>query len=139
MRRITLEQRARILRALGTESRMQIIEVLKQGPLDVGDLAQQLGISQSAVSQHLKVLKELELVIDQRHSYFISYSLNPREFARLEEVMMRVCHISCEQTLKRRRYERQLKRERLVQLRNHLRSQLGQVEETIAALDEEEE
>ncbi len=138
MRRITLEQRARILRALGTESRMQIIEVLKQGPLDVGDLAHQLGISQSAVSQHLKVLKELELVIDQRHSYFISYSLNPREFARLEEVMMRVCRISCEQTLKRRQYERQLKRERLVQLRNHLKVQLEQTEEIIAQLEEEE-
>lgn len=125
------------MRVLGTESRMHIIEVLKRGPLDVGDLALELGISQSAVSQHLKVLKELELVIDRRHSYFISYSLNPREFARLEEVMLRVCQVSAEQAVKRRRYERRMRRERLLQLRDHLKNQLEEVDAALAALEEE--
>jgi len=139
MRRLTIEERARILRALGTESRMQIIEVLKHGPLDVGDLAHRLGISQSAVSQHLKVLKELRLVSDERHSYFISYSLNPREFARLEQVLMAVCRVSLRGTPKRRRHEKRLRRRRLVQLRDRLKRQLREVEEAIAALDEESE
>jgi ArsR family transcriptional regulator len=139
MRRLTIEERARILRALGTQSRMQIIEVLKQGPLDVGDLAEALGISQSAVSQHLKVLKGLGLVRDQRHSYFIAYSLNPHAFSRLEEMMMRVCRISYEQEIKRRKHERRVRRERLLQLREHLKFQLQQVNEAIAALEEEAE
>ncbi|MBD3285396.1 metalloregulator ArsR/SmtB family transcription factor, partial [candidate division WOR-3 bacterium] len=68
MRRFTVVERARLLRAISTQSRMQIIEVLKQGPLDVGELAEKLGISQSAVSQHLKVLKGFDLVTDERHS-----------------------------------------------------------------------
>lgn len=135
---MTIEERARILRALGTESRMQIIEVLKRGPLDVGDLAQRLGISQSAVSQHLKVLKELGLVTDQRHSYFIAYSLNPHAFSRLEEMMMRVCRISYEHNLRRRKMERLVRRERLLQLKDHLTAQLEQVELALSALEEEE-
>jgi DNA-binding transcriptional ArsR family regulator len=138
MRSFTLEERARILRALGTASRMQIIEVLKQGPLDVGDLAEALGISQSAVSQHLKVLKGLGLVRDQRHSYFIAYSLDPHSFARLEQMMVHVCRISYENALRRKKYERRVRKERLLQLREHLKSQLEQVDEAIAALEEEE-
>lgn len=137
MKKTTLEEKVRILRALGTESRLQIIEVLKQGPLDVGDLAERLGISQSAVSQHLKVLKELKLVTDERHSYFIAYSLNPHTFSQLEEMMIRVCQISYEHALQRRNRERQLKRNRLIQLRNHLQAQLDQINQALAILDDE--
>lgn len=137
--RLNIQERARILRALGTHSRMQIIEVLKQGPLDVGELAAELGISQSAVSQHLKVLKELKLVTDQRHSYFIAYSLNPQTFALLEEMMMRVCRISYEHNLRRRKMARLVRRERLLKLKDHLTSQLEQVELVLSALEEEEE
>lgn len=133
-----MEERARILRALGTHSRMQIIEVLKRGPLDVGDLALELGISQSAVSQHLKVLKELGLVRDQRHSYFISYSLDPRSFARLEQMMVRVFQVSAEQAQLRRQYERRLRKERLKEIKNHLEHQLRQVEAALAEFEEEE-
>ncbi|MBN2380952.1 winged helix-turn-helix transcriptional regulator [candidate division WOR-3 bacterium] len=127
-----------MLRALGTQSRMQIIEVLKQGPLDVGDLAERLGISQSAVSQHLKVLKELELVFDRRHSYFISYSLSPDALARLEEMFFAVCSMSFEHAVRRREFERRLEKERLVRLREHLIVQLGQIDEAIAVLENED-
>ncbi len=138
MKRYSLEERARILRALGTESRMLIIETLKQGPLDVGDLAEQLGISQSAVSQHLKVLKELGLVQDQRHSYFIAYSLNPQSFAKLEQMMLRVCQISYEHALKQKQYERQLRKERLLKLRAQLQAQLKQIDTALNLIFEQE-
>lgn len=133
MRRIVLEERARILRALGTGARMQILEILKVGPLEVGALAQQIGISQSAVSQHLKVLKELNLVSDRRRSYFIYYSLNPQEFARLEEMMMAVCRISSERSLRR------VRRERLFALRDQLKAELERVQQALSMLEEEEE
>lgn len=132
--RLSMEERARILRALGTESRMHIIEVLKRGPLDVGDLAQELGISQSAVSQHLKVLKEMGLVSDERHSYFISYSLDPGSFAVLEQMLVRLCRITLH---KRREYWQNLRLRRLMRIREQLMAQLGRVEEAIAALKEE--
>ncbi|MBA7597319.1 hypothetical protein ES703_04321 [subsurface metagenome] len=133
MRRIVLEERARILRALGTGARMQILEILKAGPLEVGALAQQIGISQSAVSQHLKVLKELNLVSDRRRSYFIYYSLNPQEFARLEEMMMAVCRVSPERSLRR------VRRERLSALRDQLKAELERVQQALSMLEEEEE
>jgi len=133
MRRIVLEERARILRALGTGARMQILEILKVGPLEVGALAQQIGISQSAVSQHLKVLKELNLVSDRRRSYFIYYSLNPQEFARLEEMMMAVCRVSPERSLRR------VRRERLSALRDQLEAELERVQQALSMLEEEEE
>lgn len=133
MRRIVLEERARTLRALGTGARMQILEILKVGPLEVGALAQQIGISQSAVSQHLKVLKELNLVSDRRRSYFIYYSLNPQEFARLEEMMMAVCRISSERSLRR------VRRERLSALRDQLEAELERVQQALSMLEEEKE
>lgn len=128
-----MEERARILRALGTESRMRIIELLKEGPLEVGAIAVRLGISQSAVSQHMKVLKELHLVFDERRSYFIHYSLNPREFVRLEGMMRAVCRVSSERSLRR------VRRERLSALRDQLKAELERVEQTLSMLEEEEE
>ena len=133
MRRIDLEERARILRALGTGGRMQILEILKAGPLEVGALARRIGISQSAVSQHLKVLKELNLVSYRRRSYFIYYSLNPQEFARLEEMMMAVCRVSSERSLRR------VRRERLLALRDQLKAEIERVQQALSMLEEEEE
>lgn len=128
-----MEERARILRALGTESRMQIIELLKSGPLEVGAIALRLEISQSAVSQHLKVLKRMHLVSDERRGYFIHYSINPREFVMLEEMMRAVCRISSERSL------RLMRRERLLALRDQLKAELERVQQVLSMLEEEEE
>lgn len=133
MRRIVLEERARILRALGTQSRIRIIELLNTGPLEVGTIALRLGISQSAVSQHLKVLKEMHLVSDERHGYFIHYSLNPREFVALEEMIRTLCRISSRRSLSR------LRRERLSALRDQLKAELERVQQALSMLKEEEE
>lgn len=128
-----MEERARILRALGTQSRMQIIELLKSGPLEVGAIALRLEISQSAVSQHLKVLKRMHLVSDERRGYFIHYSINPREFVMLEEMMRAVCRISSERSL------RLMRRERLLALRDQLKAELERVQQVLSMLEEEEE
>ncbi len=122
-----MEERARILRVLGTESRMRIIELLKEGPLEVGAIAIRLGISQSAVSQHMKVLKELHLVFDERRGYFIHYSINPREFVMLEEMMREVCRVSS---------ERSLRRERLLAFRDQLKAGLERVEQALSMLED---
>jgi len=56
-----------------------------EGALCVGCAANALGISQSAVSQHLAVLRSVNLVIDERRGYFVHYRLNWWELARLGE------------------------------------------------------
>jgi DNA-binding transcriptional ArsR family regulator len=53
-----------VLRVLGDDTRRLILERLAQGPSPVGELARDLPISRSAVSQHLKVLKDARLVVD---------------------------------------------------------------------------
>ena len=55
---------ATVLDALGDKTRRSILEKLADGPVAVGILAEQLPISRPAVSQHLRVLKEAELVVE---------------------------------------------------------------------------
>ncbi len=51
--------------ALGDPTRRAILERLRQGPRSVGELAATLPVSRPAVSQHLRVLKEARLVVDE--------------------------------------------------------------------------
>jgi DNA-binding transcriptional ArsR family regulator len=54
------------VQALGDPTRMAIFERLERGPLAVGEIARDLPVTRSAVSQHLKVLKDVGLVTSQR-------------------------------------------------------------------------
>jgi len=51
---------------LGDPTRMAIFERLERGPLSVGEIARGLPVTRSAVSQHLKILKDVGLVASQR-------------------------------------------------------------------------
>jgi DNA-binding transcriptional ArsR family regulator len=53
-----------VLDALGDHTRRSILEILLEGPTAVGVLADQLPVSRPAVSQHLRVLKDAELVVE---------------------------------------------------------------------------
>ena len=66
-----------MLRVLGDDTRRLILERLAQGPQPVGELARDLPVSRSAVSQHLKVLKEAGLVVDRQAGNRRIYSLDP--------------------------------------------------------------
>ena len=66
---------ADICSALADPRRIMILYTLVDGPINVGDLTQALNISQSAVSRHLKVLRERGLVHAVRNGASIEYSL----------------------------------------------------------------
>ena len=66
---------ARMLKALANEQRLHILCNLLDGPLSVGELHQRLDLSQSALSQHLALLRELGLVDTRREAQSIHYSL----------------------------------------------------------------
>ena len=66
---------ARLLKALANEQRLHILCHLLDGPLSVGELNQRLALSQSALSQHLALLREMELVDTRREAQTIYYSL----------------------------------------------------------------
>jgi DNA-binding transcriptional ArsR family regulator len=66
---------AQLLKALGNEQRLLILCNLLEGPLSVGELNQRLDLSQSALSQHLALLRESGLVDTRREAQTIHYSL----------------------------------------------------------------
>jgi len=82
--------RADGLAALGDPTRRQIFERLAERPQAVGELASELPISRPAVSQHLKVLKDAQLVIDTRAGNRRIYELDPSGIVLLRTYLDRL-------------------------------------------------
>lgn len=66
---------AKLLRALGNERRLMILCQLADGERSVGDLAPHVGLSQSALSQHLAVLREEGVVATRREAQTVRYRI----------------------------------------------------------------
>jgi DNA-binding transcriptional ArsR family regulator len=64
-----------LLKGLANESRLMIMCVLSEGEVSVGELNQRIKLSQSALSQHLAVLRDQDLVQTRRESQTIYYRL----------------------------------------------------------------
>ena len=75
---------------LGDPTRRAIFELLARHPSTVGELAQQLPITRSAVSQHLRVLKDGGLVVSQAEGTRRIYRLNPDGVTALRAYLDRV-------------------------------------------------
>jgi DNA-binding transcriptional ArsR family regulator len=67
---------AETMQALAAPSRVRILSRLGIGPCSVSDLAQDVGMAQSAVSQQLRVLRHLGLVIGEREGRQVIYALH---------------------------------------------------------------
>ena len=80
-----MRQLTRFFKALGDETRLSLVALLTQQEpgraLCVGRLAQELDVTPSAVSQHLRVLKDLGLVQSERRGYRIHYFLDSERLA----------------------------------------------------------
>jgi DNA-binding transcriptional ArsR family regulator len=74
-----------MLTALGDPSRQAIVDVLSEGPLPVGEIARLLPISRPAVSQHLKVLSDVGLVVSRQVGTRRIYRTDPDALAALRE------------------------------------------------------
>ena len=80
---------ATALAALGDPTRRAIFEQLGERPAAVGELAGRLPVSRPAVSQHLKVLKDAGLVVDERQGSRRVYRLDPDGIAELRDYLDR--------------------------------------------------
>jgi ArsR family transcriptional regulator, arsenate/arsenite/antimonite-responsive transcriptional repressor len=76
-----------ICSALSVETRVKILQLLKSGRLCVNALTCRLGISQSAVSQHLRILKSVGLVKDEKVGYWVHYSVNIRTLQKYKALI----------------------------------------------------
>ena len=90
-----MKNAAELFKILSVDKRIEIIEHLKRGSMNVNSLADALKISPSAVSQHLRVLKSAELVIDERKGYWIYYSLNRDALEKTRQRLNRICTCGC--------------------------------------------
>ena len=71
------------LDALGDATRRAILARLLNGPLPVGELASHFPVSRPAISQHLRILKDANLVLDRPEGTRRLYELNPAGFDSL--------------------------------------------------------
>ena len=73
------------LKALADPIRRDILNLLKLGRMSAGEITEHFSVTAAAVSRHLSVLKEAELIRDKREGKFIIYELNA---SVLEETML---------------------------------------------------
>ena len=73
------------LKALSDPTRREILGLLKKSRLSAGEIVEHFSVSGAAVSRHLSILKDAELIRDERDGKFIYYELNA---SVLEEIML---------------------------------------------------
>ena len=73
------------MKALADPTRREILNLLKSGTKSAGQIVDQFDITAAAISRHLSVLKEADLIEDSREGKYIYYTLNA---SVLEEIML---------------------------------------------------
>ncbi len=65
-----------LFKALNDATRRRILELLKEGDMNAGDIAEQFDISKPSISHHLDLLKRAGLISGEKKGQFVTYSLN---------------------------------------------------------------
>ena len=73
------------LKALSDPTRREILNLLKENRMSAGDIAEKFPISGAAISRHLSLLKDADLIRDERDGKYIYYEINT---SVLEDVML---------------------------------------------------
>jgi DNA-binding transcriptional ArsR family regulator len=84
------EKAARVFKVLSVETRVRMIGLLKRRSLCVNALAKILNITPAAVSQHLRVLRDADLVIADKQGYFVHYRVNEKTLADWKQTAKRI-------------------------------------------------
>lgn len=79
------EKQARIFKVLSASTRVRMIHLLKGRSLCVNALARALEMTPAAVSQHLRVLRDADIVVAEKRGYFVHYRVNPETLAQWSE------------------------------------------------------
>ena len=84
------DELARILKVLSVGTRVRIVHLLRGRALCVNALAARLDVTQGAVSQHLRIMRDAGLVIDEKRGYHVHYRLNEETLERWREAVSRL-------------------------------------------------
>ena len=66
----------KVFKALSDKNRRKIINLLKKKDMTAGEIADEFNISKPSISEHLKILKNANLISSERNGQFITYYLN---------------------------------------------------------------
>ena len=72
-----------IFKVLSDKQRRDILVLLNEGRLNAGEIAEKLGVTPAALSYHLKLLKDAELVMEYKNKNFVYYEINTTVFDEL--------------------------------------------------------
>lgn len=130
-------RQAELFKVLGVDTRIRIIELLKQkGPLGANQMSEILGITPSAVSQHLKILKHAGLVRDERKGYWIPYEIDPVELEKCGELLSSICTCGCEGTGRFRQAELKKAKDKVALLSKYERELQEELKKVRSQIDE---
>jgi len=73
------------MKALADPTRREILQMLREGSKSAGEISERFPVTAAAISRHLSVLKEADLIRDQRQGKFIIYTLNT---SVLEDILL---------------------------------------------------
>ena len=84
------ELHASICRTLAHPKRLEILSLLRQGELSVGEMADQMGISLANASQHLAVLRDKRVVVTRREGVSVYYQISNPKIVQACDLMREV-------------------------------------------------
>jgi DNA-binding transcriptional ArsR family regulator len=84
---VDAEKLAEIFKLLSDKARVRIVQVLKRRAMCVTELTSQLGITPSATSQHLRVLRDARLVKFQKRGFHVYYHLDVQNIERMHKTI----------------------------------------------------
>jgi DNA-binding transcriptional ArsR family regulator len=126
-----------VLKALAVETRVKIIDLLKsKGPLGAKNIAEVIGITPAAVSQHLKILRQAGLVRSERKGYWIPYTINEEALENCRQILNDICTCGCRGTGKFKEKElNDSNSESLKRYEKELRNELRIVRERVNEIE----
>ena len=123
-----------IFKALSVPSRIHILSLLKsRGAMPVKDIAEAIGMSSPAVSQHLKILKSAGLVDAKRQGYWVPYAVNVDALHNCCGHLIQVCACpGCHDA--NQEQPEMTDTEKLLHKREHLLAELQRIENELEGL-----
>ncbi len=125
-----------IFKVLSVETRVKIIDLLKsKGALGAKEIAETIGITTAAVSQHLKILKQAGLVRSERKGYWIPYEIDEKAMENCRELLNKVCTCGCQGSGKIKEYEsKDTSLDALKKYEDELKNELNTVQQRLKEL-----
>ena len=83
--RARLSPADKVFGALSSPTRRAVLDLLLDGPRTASDIASHFQMSRPSVSEHLRALREVQLIVDQKQGRFRLYSINPAPLLELRD------------------------------------------------------